>query len=111
MNVSDLNRRVSAARAEAEPEPWFLAIGPQDLHERLRYLASKHQFGDQLTLLDSVARSEIPAYLPMLDCGMVLLKKDCAHMAPTALQLKEMLLANVPCLVNVPASWRSTAPC
>ena len=26
-------------------------------------------------------------------------------MAPTALKLKEMLLAGVPCLVNVPPSW------
>ncbi len=94
----------SLARAQGL-EVEFLVVAPLPMQDRVHELAERYGFERQLHTSDLLPHTEVPGFLPLLDCGMVLLEEDAAHMAPTALKLKEMLLGGVPCLVNVPESW------
>jgi glycosyltransferase involved in cell wall biosynthesis len=83
----------------------FLVVAPPAVAARVRELGERFGLDDCVVTRDLVPHAEVPGLLGLLDCGMVLLRDEDAHMAPTALKLKEMLLAGVPCLVNVPPSW------
>jgi glycosyltransferase involved in cell wall biosynthesis len=79
--------------------------GSRHLHDRIRRIDEKIGLGPRVIYQDYLNRSDVPLLIRAFDAGLVVWKNEIAHMGPTALKLKEMLLSGVPAITNLPDCW------